>query len=250
MKKIILISGKARHGKDTLAGFLRDALTSKGKRVLVCHYGDLVKFIAKNYLGWDGNKDEKGRQLLQQAGTNTIRAEIPDFWVGFVAKMLHFFGEQYDYVLIPDTRFPNEIDYMENAFPGKVMHIRVIRPNFVSDLTPEQLCHPSETALDEREPDLTVLNDGTLKELEAFVLNTVLSDIQSLEPIWTIPVYWTEAGKINIRARSLEDAINKARDDWEDISLPVGEYLDGSWEVSDLPVEEIRDLYNNGQRDL
>ena len=61
--KVILISGKAQNGKDTVAGSLHKALVNDGKRVLVTHYADLLKYICRNYFGWDGNKDEKGRQI-------------------------------------------------------------------------------------------------------------------------------------------------------------------------------------------
>ena len=67
--QVIVISGKAQHGKDTTAGFLKDALEADGYPVLIAHYGDLVKYVCKMYLGWNGEKDEYGRSLLQYAGT-------------------------------------------------------------------------------------------------------------------------------------------------------------------------------------
>ena len=66
--QVIVISGKAQHGKDTTAGFLKDALEADGYPVLIAHYGDLVKYVCKMYLGWNGEKDEYGRSLLQYAG--------------------------------------------------------------------------------------------------------------------------------------------------------------------------------------
>ena len=43
--QVIVISGKAQHGKDTTAGFLKDALEADGYPVLIAHYGDLVKYL-------------------------------------------------------------------------------------------------------------------------------------------------------------------------------------------------------------
>lgn len=165
MEKIILISGKARHGKDTVASFLKESFEVKGKRVLICHYSDLLKFIAATYLGWDGKKDEKGRRLLQRIGTDVIRVQEPNLWVDFVIKMLRYFGDEYDYVLVPDTRFPNEVDRVKDAFGDKAFHARVVRPNFDNDLTQEQRNHPSETALDGFDTDFVFTNDGTLDDL-------------------------------------------------------------------------------------
>lgn len=174
--KIICISGKAQHGKDTTAGYLKEFLEERGKKVLICHYGDLVKYVCKTFFGWDGQKDEKGRTLLQRVGTDVIRAQDPDYWVRFIGDMLMFFYGEWDYVLIPDCRFPNEVDYLKNLnwhakhsllspFYGKVLnvsHIRVIRENFVSPLTEEQQKHPSETALDEYPYDYLLYNDRDL----------------------------------------------------------------------------------------
>lgn len=74
--KVICISGKARHGKDTLAGILDEHLKANGHRVLIAHFGDLVKYICEKFFAWDGAKDEKGRTLLQytiRCKTNTAR---------------------------------------------------------------------------------------------------------------------------------------------------------------------------------
>ena len=163
--KVIAISGKAGHGKDAVAGYLKECLEAKGKRVLVTHYADLLKYICKTFFGWDGQKDEKGRTMFQQVGTEGIRSKEPDYFVGFVADMLYFFGDQWDYVLIPDTRFPNEIDYLKDA-GFDVIYIRVIRENFESLLTEEQQNHPSETALDEYEADVMLYNDSDLENLK------------------------------------------------------------------------------------
>lgn len=163
--KVILISGKAQNGKDAVAGYLHKALVNDGKRVLVTHYADLLKYICRNYLGWDGNKDEKGRQILQYVGTDVIRKQNPTLWVDFVAMMLKYFHENWEYVIIPDCRFPNEVTTMvENGF--ETIHLRVVRNNFESPLTGEQQNHPSETALDNVKPDYCIFNDGTLSELE------------------------------------------------------------------------------------
>ena len=59
-KKVILISGKARSGKDTLAKVLGDYLKEQGKDVLITHYADSLKYICETVFKWDGKKDEKG----------------------------------------------------------------------------------------------------------------------------------------------------------------------------------------------
>lgn len=166
--KIFCISGKAQHGKDTTANFMLEALENKGKSVLIFHYADLLKYIAKQYFDWDGNKDEAGRKLLQELGTDVIRKKNPDYWVMFAVGFLRLFIDRWDYVLIPDCRFPNEIDVLKEA-GFDVAHIRVERPNFDNSLTFEQRCHPSETALDFVTPDWLVMNAWDLDELKHHV---------------------------------------------------------------------------------
>ena len=165
--RIIAISGHAQNGKDTTANIIKKHLEERGDRVLIVHYADLLKFICTKYFDWDGQKDERGRHLLQYIGTDIIRCKEPSFWVDFVIKMLTLFDDCWDYVLIPDTRFPNEIKALRNA-GFSVAHLRVSRGGgWVSPLTEEQQNHPSETALDKTSPDVFVKNNGTIEDLDA-----------------------------------------------------------------------------------
>ena len=162
---VIPISGKAGHGKDTLAGFMKTNLEKQGKRVLITHYGDLLKYICQRFFGWDGLKNKEGRTLLQHVGTDIVREQKPDFWVNFLYDVVTMFHDEWDYVLIPDTRFPNEVDIFKTSTAVTSYHVRIIRPGF-SKLTPEQQQHPSETALDDYPYNLLVVNDQDLKKLQ------------------------------------------------------------------------------------
>lgn len=170
--KVICISGKAQHGKDTTAGILKRQLEADGHRVLIVHYADLLKHICRSFFGWDGRKDDAGRHILQYVGTDIIRAKRPDFWADFVIDVLGLFPNEWDYVLIPDCRFPNEISCLKKAGLNSI-HIRVVRRHFTSPLTAEQQSHPSETALDNCEPDYYLYNDGTLADLEKSISNWI-----------------------------------------------------------------------------
>lgn len=169
MKEIICISGKARAGKDTVGEMLKSALESKGEKVLVTHYADLLKYICKSFFGWDGNKDEYGRGLLQRIGSDVIRAKNPNFWVNFIADMISYFYDEWDYVIIPDCRFPNEISVLRSRFPHHVIHIDVVRPNFENGLTEEQKNHPSENSMNMVSPNHRFINEGSLETLNKYV---------------------------------------------------------------------------------
>lgn len=172
--QVIAISGKAQNGKDTTAGYLKCALESDGYRVLVTHYADLLKYMCKQYFGWDGQKNDAGRQILQYVGTDVIRNKRPDFWVDFVISVIDLFPDEWDYVLIPDCRFPNEIERLKSSGLDTT-HIRVRRSNFISPLTAEQQMHPSETALDNVEPDYYIENKGSLNELKETVVQWLVA---------------------------------------------------------------------------
>lgn len=170
--RVILISGKARHGKDTVAAYMKETLERCGYKVLITHYADLVKYICTTFFGWDGKKDEKGRHLLQYIGTDVVRANDPDYWVRFVYEIAKLFKDEWDYMIVPDARFPNEISTFEES-EFDTVHIRVVRENFEDGMTDEQRNHASETALDNYSSDETIENNGTLDELREKVASVV-----------------------------------------------------------------------------
>lgn len=161
--RVILISGSARFGKDSTAFMMKELLEKQKKKVLIIHYADNLKLFAKNYFGWSGQKDQKGRELLQWLGTDVVRKNYEDTWVDMIVALLKGIKTLYDYVIIPDVRFPNEIDRMRDNFD--CITVRVIRPNFDNGLTEEQRKHPSETALDNYPMEYELINDGDLEKL-------------------------------------------------------------------------------------
>ena len=184
--KVIAISGKAQHGKTTVANYLKSYLEAFDYRVLVINYADLLKFICKTYFGWNGEKDEYGRSLLQYVGTEIIRAQYPTFFVDTVGIILSLFQNEWDYVIIADVRFPNEISQLTDTFEFDCKHLRVIRPNYESSLDEHQKCHISETALDLIEPDTYLYNSGTLEDLAVIAdewLTEYLKDNMVEKPI-------------------------------------------------------------------
>ena len=84
---------------------------------------------------------------------------MANYWVNFIIDMMKFFESHWDYVIIPDTRFPNEVERLrESGFD--VLHLNIVRPDFESPLTQEQQKHPSETSLDDYPFDFTITNTG------------------------------------------------------------------------------------------
>ena len=169
MKKVLTISGSAEHGKTATAVILQKLLEQDGYKCLIINFADYLKYIAKQYLGWDGKKDEAGRKILQILGTDVVRKKNPNFWVETVLRLINVFSDQYDYFLIGDCRFCNEIEcFKENDIP--VTSLKIVRNNFSNQLTEEQRNHPSETALNNFDFDYVISSESGLDNLEKEVL--------------------------------------------------------------------------------
>lgn len=163
--KVILISGKAQSGKDFAAKQLNSFLSLSGAKVLITHFADLLKYICEKYFDWGGEKDDAGRHMLQYVGTEVFREDDPNCWVDFVIKILKLFPDKWDYVIIPDCRFPNEVERFKEENID-VISVRIERPNMVSNdegMSDENKKHSSETALDGFDFDECFINYGDIR---------------------------------------------------------------------------------------
>lgn len=150
--KIILISGKAEHGKDETALILKKIFELDGKKACIIGNADYLKMCCEKYLGWDGVKDEAGRSLLTEEGDKFVRAgdRDPNTWVSVTATFMKAYQSRFDAFLVKDTRYKNEITYFDDNFKDSfILTVRVNRPGHVSKLTEEQLKNRSETELDD-----------------------------------------------------------------------------------------------------
>lgn len=177
MSKIITVSGKAGAGKDSLALLLKKKLEDKGNNVIIFHYADALKFICRQYFDWDGEKDLYGRTLLQTVGTDIARTSNPDYWVIIAHMIIDVLLEDNDYIIIPDCRFPNEIETWEDNL---VAWIKVSRPGFDnSKLNSEQKHHASETSLDDYDfsHEIEANNLEELEEAAEWFVNDLLENL-------------------------------------------------------------------------
>lgn len=172
--KVYLISGKSRHGKDTLGSMLKEIYEEKGQKVCITQYSKYIKGYAKDYFGWDGNDDTKPRELLQILGTDIIREKLnkPLFHINRLLEDVEILSNFFDVLIVTDVRFPIEIDIPKEKIKDCVS-INIYRPNYTNNLTDEQRRHISEHALDEYDNyDYKVVNT-TIEELKDIALNIV-----------------------------------------------------------------------------
>ncbi len=124
---LILISGKAGVGKTTLARFMDEYLKSNNINSSIMSFASGVKFVAK-IMGWDGNKNEKGRKFLQEIG-KLGRWYNENIWAEFLLNSI--FNNNIvlpDYIIIDDWRFPNESNFLEKTNYFYAFKIRVEAP--------------------------------------------------------------------------------------------------------------------------
>lgn len=106
-------AGQSGAGKTTVAQRL--AMVRGGRIVSLA---TPLKNVALT-LGWDGKKDDRGRQYLQKLG-QLVRWYDPDFWVDRALRAIEMntmnVGPEFN-VYIDDVRFPNEVQKLrDNGF--------------------------------------------------------------------------------------------------------------------------------------
>lgn len=175
---IFIISGKARHGKDTVAKMIRDVYERIGLNTINLQYSTPIKEYAKKISNWDGSEETKPRELLQTLGTELIRQKI-DF-LFFVKRMISdikVYSYFFDIITISDARAKVELDIPKQELKNVIV-INVTRPSLESELTASEQKHYTETDLDDYNNfDYKIVNDGTLEDLEEKV-GIILEDIK------------------------------------------------------------------------
>lgn len=142
MKKLILVCGKARSGKDTVADMLEAKLTDTFRQDVTWH----LKVALGKMLGvtpeWiDQNKDKNIelpgcklipiRHLLQTLGNDIVPDVYSKYhWLKFVQKDIVLSNAKNS--IIPGIRLFDEPPFFKTANPDKdVIVIKVERPGFV-----------------------------------------------------------------------------------------------------------------------
>lgn len=161
--KIIIISGKAKSGKNLIANIIKNNIYNK--KTIILAYAFYLKEYAKNISSWDGNENNKPRTLLQELGIELIKNKIDEnLLIRRMLEDIEIYSYFFDIVIISDARFANEINVIKDKYEDVItIHVDGIE----NDLTDEQRSHITENALDNYDKyDYIIKNNGTKKDLE------------------------------------------------------------------------------------
>ena len=129
----ILICGEPNSGKTTLANYIIHALLEREYKGVIIPFESYVKILAEKCFLWDGEKDEKGKKLLQ--GLKNIVVEYDEnFWVNSVLEELDSYEKvtqkNVSFLVCDDWRFYNEYKVISERFNTYTVKIE---PSFLGD---------------------------------------------------------------------------------------------------------------------
>lgn len=143
---IYTLSGEANCGKDYGAKVMKEYLESKGNKVLVLAYADFLKSICARNYGYDPQDKENGRKILQIFGTDVVRTCNDRIWVDTVWNFIDSISTIFDYFIITDARYENEIKPFPFVLSYPIFAIKIkTDEKFKTKLSKECYEHSSES---------------------------------------------------------------------------------------------------------
>ena len=174
IKTIYLFTGKAQSGKNYIARELNKALTSEHKTVLELSFAYKLKSFISTLFDMPIEEVDKWklneqaftangttmREILQRFGTDIIRKHVDkDYWIKFVATRI--VNTDYNYYLITDYRFPNELDVVDyiklyDLYNLTDYNVKVVK--VINNSTIKSSRHESELLTDVIDADIVIDN--------------------------------------------------------------------------------------------
>lgn len=170
--KLFIICGKSGSGKNTAAGIIKEYYEKRNKNVLITEFSKYLKMYASEIIGYDPKLDEKPRKFLQQLGSK-IRNDLfsNTFLSDRIIQDLKIYEEYFDYVVLSDSRMPNEIDQIKILYESTVIKLE----NYFGEnkLDNDEKNHETEVLLDEYENYDYIVKNITLENLKEEIIKII-----------------------------------------------------------------------------
>ena len=150
---IILIAGKARSGKNTVAEMLKEMYELNNKKVIISPFTKYLKKYIEEITGEKIDENNKPRELLQQLGVEIIKEKLGkyDMFINREIDDIDIYSYFFDVIIIPDVRFPKEIEILKDKYQN-VVTIKVIS-SLDNNMSLKEKSHITETSLDNYDND-------------------------------------------------------------------------------------------------
>ena len=171
---IFCICGKAGSGKSLIGKNLYKEYTKKKYKTIISPYTKYLKNYIKEITGKQINEKNKPRTILQELSSKLIKEELgyKDFFIKRQIEDISIYEYFFDVIIIPDVRFPEEIDTLKRTFKN-VISIGVKRSNYDNGLTKKEKNDITETALDNYHNFDYILDNQGTQNLKNDVLNII-----------------------------------------------------------------------------
>lgn len=155
--KVVMIAGKARSGKDTVANMLAEKLDNTHRLALAAPMKDIVADMldirVEELEELKNNPDTPHRGYLQRFGQKAKEYFGNNCWVDYLQHVVNNLPNS-SVVIVSDFRYPNE--ELPNSITVNVTNNRVTTKD----------SHSSENALNGMVFNITIVNNGTLSDLD------------------------------------------------------------------------------------
>ncbi len=142
--KLYLIAGSSGTGKDELGKIMKEQLEKDNTRVTLLKITKPLYNLCKDHFGWNGDMNNKPRELLQTLGIEVIRKQLhkDDYLLNHLIEDIEILNLYFEVGIVTDIRLTEELEVLSDKF--NTTTIKISRENYQSTLTEPQQSHLTE----------------------------------------------------------------------------------------------------------
>lgn len=158
---IIVLSGKAKSGKDLSYSYIKEI---SNKKSINLSYSNYLKQYVSNITSWDYSEHTKPRELLQNFGIDLLPKIKENLLIERTLEDVEIYSYFYDLIVITDARLIKEIEVPLKKFDN-IYTIRINKLNNDYQMEKKLKEHVTETELDNYKNFNYIINYETNEQL-------------------------------------------------------------------------------------